>query len=235
VAALTIQTRLPYYYLVSTFYFVSIQTSALCLLIDVVSATLPFYLLRRRIPAHDSRAPAGAVSNREILQNFDVFLRTTVLATASYAVIVYLSSATWLTVYMSTYFNDIGTFEKAHNTLLPAWIIGFIPMGWAARTFLFAPSTGAKPSLAGIRATAFNPETASLWQHVEHNLWGWGVGSKVFIKRTLVLSAMVGFSTWVRVSQTLEGSEFLGSAGFAAYWAFASLATGLLLRWTGNV
>jgi hypothetical protein len=232
-AALTLQTRLPYYYLINTFYGVSLQTSAICLIIDIASASLPFYLLRSRIPAHNSKAPSGAVSNRSIIQDFQVNLYTTTFAATIYSLILYVSLRSWLTVYLVTNFDGVRSLEAAHAVQLPALLLTALPLGWAANTFLFSPSTGARPSLSDLTAKAFNPESATLWEHIKHNLWGWNVGTKVLIKRNFVLAGMVGFATWFRVWKTLEGSEARGSAGWGALWAASSFASGVLLRWVG--
>jgi hypothetical protein len=234
-ASLTLQTRLPFYYLLTTFYDISFLTSGLCLMFDVISAALPFYMLRRRIPAHDPDAPAGSVTNRSIIQDFPIFLLTTIFAASVYSVIVYTSFATWLPVYMVTHFDDVKSFKAAHAAQLPALVLTFFPIGWAARTFLFAPATGAQTNLGDIRAKAFNPETATLSEHVQHNFWGWSKGTKVLIQRAIVLATMVGLTTWIRVWKTIEGSEGWGAAGWAGLWAFASLVNGLALRWVGDV
>jgi len=233
-AALTIQTRLPFYYLVYTFYGVSHETISICLIIDIISSCLPFYLLRSRNAVHNSKAPSGSVKDSSVVKDFQVNFFTTTFAATIYSLIIYISLRSWLTVYLVTHFDGVRSLEKAHAIQLPALIATAFPVGWAANTFLFSPSTGAKPTLKDIRAEAFNPATASLGEHFRHNLWGWNVGTKVLIKRNIVLASMVGLATWLRVWKTIEGSEAWGSAGWAALWASSSFVSGLLLRWVGN-
>jgi hypothetical protein len=233
-AALTIQTRLPYYYLINTFYEVSLSTSVICLAIDIASASLPFLLLRSRIPAHNSKSPAGSVANRSIIKDFTTNIYVIVFSASIYALVLFTSIQSWLTVYLVTNFDGVRSFEAARALQIPALVLSCMPLGWSATTFLFSPSIGAKASLSDISATAFNPETATLWEHVKHNIWGWSVGTKVIMKRNLILASLVGTATWLRVWKTLEGSEAMGSAGWAALWASTNLVTGALLRWVAT-
>jgi hypothetical protein len=230
-AALTVQTRLPFYYLINTFYQVSLSTSVICLTIDVAGATLPFLLLRSRIPAHNSKSPAASVAYRSVIKDFTVNAYVTVLGASIYSLVLFTSIHTWLTVYLVTNFDGVRSFESARAMQIPVMIISCLPLGWSATTFLFSPSIGARPGLSEISATAFNPEKATLWEHVKHNTWGWSAGTKVIVKRNLVLSALVGIATWLRVWKTLEGSEAAGSAGWAALWASTNLVTGVLMKW----
>lgn len=230
-AALTVQTRLPYYYLINTFYQVSLSTSVICLAIDVAGASIPFLLMRSRIPAHNSKSPAGSVAYRTVIKDFTTNVYVTIFGASVYSVVLFASIQTWLTVYLVTNFDGVRSFESARAMQIPAMILSCLPLGWSTTTFLFSPSIGAKPGLSDIRGTAFNPEKATLWEHIKHNAWGWSAGTKVIMKRNLVLSVLVGIATWLRVWKTLEGSEALGSAGWAALWASTSLVTGVLMRW----
>ncbi|TID24495.1 hypothetical protein E2P81_ATG02800 [Venturia nashicola] len=230
-AALTVQTRLPYYFLINTFYQISLSTSIICLAIDVASASLPFLLMRSRIPAHCTKSPAGSVAYRTVLKDFTTNAYVTIFGASIYSVVLFASIQTWLTVYLVTNFDGVRSFESARAMQIPAMIISCLPLGWSATTFLFSPSIAAKPGLSEIRGKAFNPEQATLWDHFKHNTWGWSAGTKVIVKRNLVLSALVGIATWLRVWKTLEGSEMVGSAGWAALWAGTNLVTGVLMRW----
>jgi hypothetical protein len=234
-ASLALQTRLPYYFLLTTFYAVSLQTCAITLVFDIVSASLPFTLLRNRIPAHNGKAPRGAVANRSIIQNFTLNMLVTLFAATIYSVIMYISYNSWLLVYLVSNFDGVRTFDVARNSQLPVLVLTFFPLGWTAKILLFAPATGAQKNLGDIKAESFNPETATLKDHLNWNVWGWSTGTKVMMKRTIVLATSVFFATWIKTFKTLEGSELLGSAGWAALWALASLLNGALLRWVGDV
>jgi hypothetical protein len=233
VAALILQSRLPYFYLLTSFYGISSLTSSVYLLVDVLSAALPFYLLRRRLPSHTTKAIAQP--NQNIIRDWVIFLLTTVFSASIYSFFVFASFKTWLPVHIVTYFDNIQSVEAAHNAQLPTMLLTFFPLGWAARTFLFSPSTAARMNLGDMLATSFNPHTATLSDTVRYNFWGWSKGTKVTIKRSVILVAMVGLSTWLRVWKTVEGSESVGAAGWAGLWALASLVNGAAMRWVGNV
>jgi hypothetical protein len=234
-ASLALQTRLPYYFLVTTFYSVSLQTCALALLFDVISISTPFTLLRNRIPAHSTKAPPNAVANRSIIRDVTLNILVTVFAATIYSVIMYISYNSWLLIYLINNFDGVRTFDVAHNSQLPVLVLTFFPLGWTAKILLFAPATGAQTNLGDIKNEAFDPATATLGEHLNWNVWGWSKGTKVMVKRTVLLATSVFFATWIKTWKTLEGSELLGSAGWAALWALASLVNGALLRWVGDV
>jgi hypothetical protein len=233
VAALTIQTRLPYFYLLTSFYGVSALTSSVYLSLDVLGAALPFYMLRRRLPSHTAKA--ATLPNRNILRDSVIFLLTTIFSASIYSAFVYASFKTWLPVHIITFFDNVKSLDAAHDAQLPTLLLTFFPLGWAARTFLFSPSTAARMDLGDMVATSFNPHTATLSDTVKHNFWNYSKGTKVVIKRSVILATMVGLTTWLRVWKTVEGSEGLGAAGWAGLWAVASLVNGAALRWVGNV
>jgi hypothetical protein len=233
VAALTIQTRLPYFYLLTSFYGISALTSSIYLSLDVFSAALPFYLLRRRLPSHS--ATSTTLPNQNIIRDSVIFLLTTIFSASIYSAFIYTSFKTWLPVHIVTYFDNIQSLDAAHDAQLPTLLLTFFPLGWAARTFLFSPSTSARKNLGDMVASSFNPHTATLMDTIKHNLWNYSKGTKVVIKRSLILAAMVGLTTWLRVWKTIEGSEGVGAAGWAGLWAVASLVNGAALRWVGNV
>jgi len=233
-ASLMTITHLPYYYFLTTFYGISLRTSSLYLVLDVLSATLPFYLLRRRLPAHAPRAKT-AVQNKVIITDWVILLYTSTLGALVYSFFVYTSYLTWLPVHLVTYFDGIHSLEGAHNVQLPPLVLTLFPLGWAARTFLFSPSTAAQTSLADARKGAFNPATATLGSTVERNVWGWSKGTKVVIQRTATLAALAGLMTWIRVWKTLEGSDGVGAFGWASIFVAASMVNGAVMRWVGHV
>jgi hypothetical protein len=232
-AALTLQTQLPYYFLLTSFHGISLSTTSIYLLLDVFCASLPFFMMRRRLPAHSNANMA--LPNHNIVLSWGIFLLTTIFSASIYSLFIYASFKTWLPVHMVTYFDNITSLHAAHDTQLLTLGLTFLPLGWAARTFLFSPSTVARMGLSDMVATAFNPHTATLSDTFKHNFWGWSKGTKVVIKRSVTLAVLVGVTTWLRVWKTVDGSEGLGAAGWAGLWSLASLVNGAALRWVGNV
>lgn len=235
IASLILLTRFPYYFLLTTFYDLSLPTALLYLGIDVFSVKLPFSYLRHRLPAHSSKSTSSEIRNASIIHDTTIYILNILLASSIYAVIIYASFAKWLPTYLISHSQDIPNLEKAHAAMLPALVATFIPLGWASHTFLFSPSTAAGPSLAGLKNEAFNPASATLWESVRWNVWGWEKGTKVLLERTFVLATMAGLTTWVRVWGTVEGAEPLGAAGWAGVWATACALEGVVLGWVGEV
>lgn len=162
-------------------------------------------------------------------------LLTTLLAAGIYSVVLYASYSTWLPTHLVVHFNGLPTIAPAHKAALPLLIGTLLPLGYAAREFLFAPATGARLNLADIRARAFNPATATLAETLRYNLWGYSKRTRELIKRTATLVAVSGFNTWLQTYVTVEGVESVGAAGWAAVWAAAAGATGLAYAWVGDV
>ncbi len=184
---------------------------------------------------HSLHAPKGSVANRSIINDIPVRALTTLLAAGIYGVLVYGSYSTWLPVHLVVYFDGLRDISTAHTAALPFLIASFIPVGYAAREFLFAPATGARLNLGDIRARAFNPATATLGETVMYNLWGYSKRTRELIKRTATLVAVSGFNTWLQTFVTVEGVESYGAAGWAAVWAGAAALTGLMYAWVGDV
>lgn len=233
--ALTILTHGPYYFFLYTFYNISPATSFTYLAIDIIALAAPFRLLRPKAPAHNAAAPASAVPNKSVINDSSIRALTTLLPAAIYGVVIYGSFALWLTAFLAPRFTGLKTFENAHNVVLPALITYAIPLGWSARTFLFSPSTAARPNLANIRQAGFNPETATLGETFAHNIWGWNLRTKVLIKRTAILMLMQGLNCWLRIFVTVEGSEGIGAAGWAAMWITATALVGFSYQWAADI
>lgn len=231
-ASLTLQTRLPYYSLLTSFYGITATTSTVCLGLDVLSAAFPFFILRRRALAH---SPVAGINNSSVVSNWTILVLTSTLAASVYASIVYASCMTWLPVHLVTHFDGLRSVDMAHGARIMSLLLTFLPAGWAARTFLFSPSTTASMGLSEIKATAFNPETDTLSATIKHNVWGFSKGTKIVIKRTAILATLVGLTTWIRVWGTVAGSDGVGAAGWAGIWVVASLINGVVLRWAGDV
>ena len=188
--------------------------------------------MRGRAASHDPSAP---VPNRNIVHDPIVTALTILVPAAIYSALIYASFATWLPVHIVTYFDGVRNLERAHAAQLPTIIASFFPLGWAARSFLFSPSTTASPGTAEAVRSAFNPVTATLTETVRYNFWGWTKGWKVLIQRVLVLASVTGVATWVKVWGSLEGSEAYGAFGWASLWSTATIVVGLVLGWIAEL
>jgi hypothetical protein len=187
--------------------------------------------------AHSASTTSRSVvfPNKEIVTDVSIQTFTTFLAASIYSVTLYTAYASYLPVYLVTYFSDIPSIVACHTatpiTLLPITLA----LGLASKSFIFTPAAAASPSLAGVRSRAFNPATASLSETFWWNLWGYSARTKVVIKRTLTLVFISGVNTFVQTFVTIEGVDATGAAAYSAIWAVAAGITGIALGVVGSV
>lgn len=206
-----------------------------CLTIDALTAYIPFSLLRDVSATHQPGAPKGAVSNRSIINDLSIRIYTSLLAAGIYGVIVFGSFGSWLPVYLIIHFDGIRDISAAHSAALPFLICSFLPLGLAAREFLFTTATGARPDAHDRKVASFNPETATLGETIMYNIWGHSKRTRTLIQRTATLVSVTAFHTWLQTYVAIEGTEGYGAAGWSGIWAVAATATGVAYWWVGDV
>lgn len=214
-------------YLLNAFYQVRTTTVSISLLIDILTTYIPFRLLRPL-----SRAHAGKqVPNTDIVSDFSVQAFTTLLAGSIYSVVIYSAYATFLPVYLATYYEGLPSLAAAYSStpisLLPLCLL----LGVATKSFIFTPAA----AVAADKKTVFVPANATLGETVWWNLWGFNSKTKIVIKRTAVLVLISGANTFVQTWVTVEGVEVLGAVAYAAVWAVASAVAGGALGVVGAV
>ena len=234
-ASLTLLSHWPYYQLLRIFYGIRPTTILSSLSIDMLSVYVPLYFLRAKDVTHDPRAPKSAVSNRSVVNDFSVQLLNSLLATIVYGLVLYTSLKSWLPTYLVTHFDGLKSLDAAHEAAQIFVLIGALPLGFAAKSFIFTPSMAGKPDTRDAKNAAFDPVTATFWETLKYNAWGHSKRVRTLIKRTATLMAFTGLYTWLQVYYVVEGAEFLGAAGWSAVWAAAATITGLAYLWVGNV
>lgn len=234
-ASLTLLSHTPHLYLLLTFYGIRPTTVISCLLVDTLTAYIPLSLLRDPSVTHLRKAPKGGVPNSVVINDLSVRLYLSILAAGIYGVVVFGSFATFLPVHLVIHFDGIKDISAAHNAAFPLLILLFLPIGYAAREFLFTASSGAKPDAHDSKTACFNPESANLRETIEHNLWGYSKRTRTLIKRTATLVFITGLHTWLQTYVAIEGVEGYGAAGWSGVWALAATITGLAFWWVGNV
>ncbi|KAI4247319.1 MAG: hypothetical protein LQ352_006187 [Teloschistes flavicans] len=232
---LTALSHMPYFYLLTTFYAVRPTTMWNGIIIDVLSAFVPFSLLRDSSPVHRADASKGEVANRSILYDYPVTIYTSFLAAIVYGVVVYGSFRTWLPGFLIVHFEGLKDLAGAHEAALPFVIFAFIISGYAAQSFLFVPALGAKPDAHDLKMAEFDSETATLGETLWWNVWGYSKRSRTLIKRTTILALTSAMQTGLRTYITVEGVELVGALGWASMWAATSILVGGALWWVGNV
>jgi hypothetical protein len=157
---------------------------------------------------------------------------------------LYFSFTTWLPTYLVVHFDGLRSMEKIHNTGIWLLLALFGPLGYAATQFIFVPAIGNPgnpgpiPNKAAARNLRFDPETASLSQHVAHNLHfnpeGLTPRGKILLKRTLILATSSFVSSFTRSFVTIDGTDILGALGWASVWSTAAALVGVAYAWVGN-
>ncbi|KAI9795185.1 MAG: hypothetical protein M1816_000207 [Peltula sp. TS41687] len=234
-ASLTLLSHLPPLYLLHKFYDIHPTTVMISLAIDMITNYLPFRLLRPLLPAHEPTSHAVSVPNRRILTDLPVTILTSLLAAAIYGVVLYSSYASWLSVHLVSYFDGLKDISAAHSPAFPFLVLSLIPVGYAAREFLFTPFTGSTSDPRDALAPAFDPATATLGETLRYNLWGYSKRSKSIITRTVTLMLVTGLNTWLHTFVTIEGAENYGALGWSAIWVVSSAITGLAFWWVADV
>ena len=181
------------------------------------------------------RTPKGVAANRSVINDFGVQAATSLLAAGIYGLVVLTSYSSWLPIYLVTHFDGIKDISALHNKNFPFLAASFLPMGFAAKMLLFTPATAAKPDRHDKEVAKFNPEDATLGETVWYNVWGYSRRTRVLIKRTTTLIAVVGLQTSLQTYVTVEGAEAFGALGWSSVWALAATITGAAFWWVADV
>lgn len=220
----------PQLYLLTTFYSLSPAAALSALAVDVLSAAVPFYLLR---PLSDVHRPSAKVANRELI-DLPLQLYTTALSTGIYTVVLVLSLRFLLPRILVVYFSGLPSLEPAYTatyaTVLPVTVL----FGAAASTFIFTPFATTGKSKEDDKIQQFDPVKASLQQTVWWNFWGYTAKTKVVIRRTAAAVLVTGVSTYLACTMAIYGVESTGAIAYAAVWVVAALCTGLGLGLVGG-
>ncbi|KAF2267797.1 hypothetical protein CC78DRAFT_530572 [Lojkania enalia] len=233
ITALTVITNTPFAYLLLTYYDVSLNTIAAQVVIEIISIALPTYLLRPRSAVHNPNAP---LRDRFLLNSFQVQWTTALLAITSYVVVFYVGQKSqWLNTFLVTHFTTIPTLEPSHNETAISLVLKTFAAGIAAREFLLNPSIGARTASGSTTPVEqFDPATATLPATLKHNFWFFSGRTKILIRQTTVLTAFLFANTVQRVL-TINGTDFAGAAGYAAWWIAATLITAGWWTWVGDI
>ncbi|OCT53834.1 hypothetical protein CLCR_10227 [Cladophialophora carrionii] len=243
VASLSLLLHTPQAILLGLFYQISPITLASIAVSAIVANSLPYYFVRPLSLSHiPSYAPKSSLRNRPILTDPYTTLATSLLATAIFAVLLEASFATYLPTWLILHFVGLRTLEPAHlgPAGLPTLLLALLPAGYAMMEFLFAPSTAATSSTVVISpesapVLAFDPSTATFWDHIHYNSWGWySARQKELIRRTVVLAGLLLSETVLTTWGTVEGVEVQGALGYAGVWVIGALVTGAALDWVGG-
>ncbi|KAK4635760.1 hypothetical protein CLAFUW4_01833 [Fulvia fulva] len=237
-AYLTLLNNVPHYFLLNTFYGIDFFATIIPLLIDIVTIALPFWLFRTLNHGHDTSGPR--TDNQRVAQDKGTQYLTALFGSSIYSLVVYGSFVTWLPVYIVLHFDGVRSLEKAHTTAIWTLVGLFAPLGYAATQFVFVPAIGShgNPGITDSAVAPFDTVQSGFVATILHNF---RLDSTVFTrraeilaKRTAILAACSFLNTFVRTYFTIEGTELVGSLGWAGVWAAAAGLTGVAYAWVGN-
>ncbi|CRG85910.1 hypothetical protein PISL3812_02913 [Talaromyces islandicus] len=235
VTELTVLTHVPVYFLMLNFYNVRPTVVATAFLIEVISKTVPFAILRGPNSVHALSAPrATGISNIGILQDRVTALSTAVAAAATYTIVLFLGFSTWLPVHLVLHFEGIPDIRLVHSGLqgLPSVFLQVALAGYAAYDLLFVGSAGWANNNSTAGKVYEDRDGEYLITSLYNRTWGkLRTKGKILVSRTFIVALMTLGNTIVQVSGTVEGVDLLGSVGWGALWATAVLAVGGLFAW----
>lgn len=208
---------------------------AVSLAIDTLTTYLPFRLMRPLIPAHTPASSKTPVPNRHVIKDMPIRTVTSVLAAAIYATVIFASYKSWLPIHLITHFDGLKDISAAHSPALPMLILSFLPIGYAAHEFLFTPFAAARAEADGEEPELFDPETATLWETLQYNFWGFSRPFKYLLTRIVTLMAVTGIHTWLHTFVTIEGAELTGAIGWTSIWVVAAALSGMMFGWVAAV
>jgi hypothetical protein len=224
-------------FLVSVFYGIRALTAGAYLGVDVVSAFLPFLLLRRLSGAHSA---APGTPNREIVVDRGIQVLTSLQSALVYSVVLFLASRFLLPTTLVVYFAGIPTIRPAAEAVFlgfgsPTSQVLSLLFGVAARTFIFTPLVTTPRTPQDQKNAEFDPVNATLGQTLAWNLWGYTTQTKVTLRRTAVAMLFTAVGTFLNTALAIKGVEPYGAVVYASVWATAALLTGLSLRYVGAI
>lgn len=215
-------------YLLTSFYTLSPETALAALLVDVLSAAVPFYLLRPLSGVHLPSTRTRGVLDAPLL------VYVSALSATIYTVVLVGALRLVLPRVLVLHFAGLPSLEPAYA----ATYLGVLPatalFGAAASVFVFAPfeTTGKAKEDDDLRA--FDPVSATLGQTLWFNVWGYTAKSKVVIERTAVVALVVGVNTFLACTKTIYGIEPWGAAVYSGVWVLAALLSGTALGLVGS-
>ncbi|KAH8595559.1 hypothetical protein B0O99DRAFT_622140 [Bisporella sp. PMI_857] len=229
-AVLSALSQAPTSYLLGAFYEIDYKELVLSWCLRLASGYIPFWLLRQASTIHQK---GKVFLNRDIASDWTIQAFTLLLASSIYGVTLYSAFATFLPVYLVTYFPNITSIEAAHVSSPIVLVQRSSLLGLAAKEFIFTPAIATAPSNA--QKAVFDPKTATLSETLWYNIWGYSERTKVVIKRTLVLVVITGGNTFLETYLSLEGTELPGAVVYSAVWVVASALTGTTLGFVSAV
>ena len=229
--ALTIIAHYPVGFLFNQFYRIRPSSVLASLVVDIVAAALPFKLFRPTLPSHTRD---GAVANRFLIDDMPVRLLLTVIGAGLHAALLLVSYYVWVPGVLVENFYPISDVTPAKKPNFPLMVLSLLPLGLAARVFLFTPAAAAPADARERTAPRFDPASATLAETALHTFWSWSARSRELIRRALVSALLTFGYTFVQLYFTVRGVEAWGAGTWGLLWTVAGLMTAAVYGWAGK-
>lgn len=192
---------------------------------------LPFVLLRPLAPYNDP--PSSAPASTQLSSSTGIKFFVTGFLTVTYAVTIFSSLQTFLPSYIVGQF-DVQTLEPAHAVTFFILLAALLPLGNAARSFLYTPSTFL--ARTSIDEKEFDPINATLGETVAHNIGinDWGKRETILFRRTAYLATLTIGTSIAKIYGTVEGAELIGAIGWGSVWAATGIVSCIGLVYIGD-
>ena len=200
----------------------------------------PFWLLRPISPYHMIHTPKNRAANPLVIDDFGIQISTSILAAGIYAAVLLGCYLTWLPEYLAIHFDGIRDLSAIYDPTFLTMAFSFVPLGYAAKTFLFTPSMAQKADEAEKEVKddtkEFDGATATLEETLVHNhLLPRSKRVRTLAKRTAALMTVSSVHTFIHTYGALDGAESIGAAGWSSVWALAALLIGVAFAVIGDV
>lgn len=239
ISALTVITNMPYAYLLSTYYNITLPTVGAIVAIDVLAIAIPTYLLRPRSAVNNPNVP---LRGRYLLNSSQVNVSNILLAVAVYvvAVLISLKSGWYRGLLVNRFALETMEIASAETTFSLAPKLLLVAM--ATKHFLLNPSLGATPTRGEVTPVeAFDPATATLSQTLKHNFWFYSRRTRTLIQQTAIASLFILANTVQRClslrNQTVRGVELStieGAVVYSTVWILANILCALWWIWVAD-
>ena len=242
--------HLPQIYLLNAFYQVPFSSLLLELISNFSSTALAFSIYRR--PDTQKASRQVTVVDETLRTDLVLAISSALFSTALYALPLLFSLYTWLPTHLAVHWDGLRSLESAHDASLfklfrhmvgVGWCTIFLLLGYTRSSFGNEAVKGAPPP----HPKDFDPITATLGEHVTHNLeaflfWRQAKpAGRALLKHSAFLALCITVDAAFQSCATIEGCEtsgigwLTGPLPWGALWGVGMLASGLGVGWMAGV
>ncbi|PHH54460.1 hypothetical protein CFIMG_003049RA [Ceratocystis fimbriata CBS 114723] len=232
IAAMGVLGASPTMYLLATFYHVPPFLALLALAIEFLVVFVSWGVFRGW--SETGKCTNVVRSKHTVTSDFLVQIATTSFAAAIYGVILFFAFQSFAPRLVLEFFTGGQVVTTAYPfgyiTILPAALICGTALNW----LVFVPyvDIGLRPEDEEL--ACFNPSTATLWETIVFNFWGYTTRIKVGLGRILAAMLSSGVGTCMLLQYGLK-TTYQGAVAYSSIWVVAALLAGIGMGYTGKL